>query len=63
MMSGEKHTPVCSYDCEKHERIDEEEDDDLTLEEEMNFQDVGSDPVRDSAYFWLSTSTTLDSDL
>ncbi|KAG8178546.1 hypothetical protein JTE90_015916 [Oedothorax gibbosus] len=45
MMSGEKHTPLCSYDCEKHERIDEEEDDDLTLEEEEgNFQDVGSDP-------------------
>ncbi|XP_071034280.1 inositol hexakisphosphate and diphosphoinositol-pentakisphosphate kinase isoform X5 [Parasteatoda tepidariorum] len=42
MMSGEKHTPGCSYDCEKHARIDEE-DDDLTLEEE-NYQDIGSDP-------------------
>ncbi|XP_035216868.1 inositol hexakisphosphate and diphosphoinositol-pentakisphosphate kinase-like isoform X2 [Stegodyphus dumicola] len=43
MMSGDKHAPSCSYECEKHARIDEE-DDDLTLEEEMNYHDIGSDP-------------------
>lgn len=53
MMSGEKHNPSCTYDCEKHARIDEE-DDDLTLEEESNYQDVGSDPVCQS-HFWLTT--------
>lgn len=54
-MSGEKHNQGSSYECEKHARIDEE-DDDLTLEEEeeSNYHDVGSDPVCHS-YMWLST--------
>ncbi|XP_054713943.1 inositol hexakisphosphate and diphosphoinositol-pentakisphosphate kinase-like isoform X3 [Uloborus diversus] len=43
MMSGDKHAQGCGYEYEKHARIDEE-DDDLTLEEEINCHDVGSDP-------------------